>query len=194
MLIENFAELSAHELKKFADDIINKVNAEHLFAPDIELRLTDDGQDNIVPDEMTGDLDIYVEPTEDVLVGRGAYWTCDIDDENYDRGTPEDPDYFDTIMKDIKKAFPTKTVSIDGYSVTIEAYDWGDCDTGEVREVTSVEEDDDGIGSYEYWGEIGYDSRPFLAVEGIIDCPTSLYVSLIVTPEHAIPTVVNEEE
>ena len=193
MLIENFAELSAQELKEFADGLISKVNADHLFAPDIELRLCDDSQDNIVPDEMTGDLDIYVEPTEEVIIGREAYWSCGMDDD-YEYGTPEDPDYSYGILEDIKKAFPTKTVSIDGYSVTIEAYDYADWDTGEVGKIISATEDDDGIGSYEYWGEIGYDSRPFMAIEGVIDCPTSIYVSLTVSPEHNIPTAVNEDE
>ncbi len=193
MLIENFAELSAQELKEFADGLIGKINAEHLFAPDIELRLCDDGQDNIVPDEMTGDLDIYVEPTEEVIISREASWTCGIDD-NADSLPDDDPEYFCNILADIESAFPTKTISIDGYSVIIKAFDWSDWDAEEVSEVTSVEEEDDGIGSYEYWGSISYDSRPYQAVEGFIDCVASIYISLTVSPAAQTQPYITDEE
>ena len=57
----------------------------------------------------------------------------------------------------------------------------------EIVETIEVEADkytheDSGIGGYDYWGDRGYDSRPYIEVEGTIvkacSCALSLYVEL----------------
>jgi hypothetical protein len=74
----------------------------------------------------------------------------------------------------------------------LEIDDVDEVETVEV-EVDSISHEDAGIGHYEYWGEVGYDSRPYVEVEGTIvkacDCALSLYVEVAdTTPEEAVAT------
>lgn len=50
-------------------------------------------------------------------------------------------------------------------------------------EVTKMTEEDAGIGSYEYWGTVGYDSQPYTEISGIvtIDAVLGLWLEIAIS-------------
>ena len=113
-----------------------------------------------------------------IKVSREATWTCsDEEDVNVDPGY--DADYKEFIFEDAKTAFKTLEAVLEGYKVSLEIDDVDEEKTIEVN-ADKYSHEDNGIGQYEYWGETGYDSQPYIEVEGTIvkgcDCALSLYV------------------
>lgn len=172
-VIENFAELSFEEQKKFAEALVKTINSESIFTSDANFTLV-----GIEVDELAGGLIIFLEHADPIEVSRKATWTCESEDEvNSDPGY--DADYADHLFEDAKKAFKTLSATIEGYNVSLEINDVDTEETIEVEANTYTHEDS-GIGGYDYWGSRGYDSRPYVEVEGTIvkacNCALSLYV------------------
>ena len=178
-MIENFAELSEQEQRKFAEALVNKINSENTFIDYVDFEISDvDGYD------ISGGLVIALECDDLVDVSREATWTCaDEDEVNYDPGY--EADYTNTLRNDVKEAFKTLSAVIDGYKVSLVIDDVDEEETVEV-EVDSYSKEDAGIGSYDYWGHTGYDSQPYVEVEGTIikacSCALSLYVDPVDEP------------
>lgn len=160
-VIENFAALSAQEQREFAVELLTKINSEHIFHDDVTFELV-----TIETDDLTGGLWIAVSHSGEIDVTRKASWeAADEDDAENDPG--HEATYSQSIYDEAKKAFKTLSTVIDGYTVSLEIHDVDEGDTVEV-EVDHISHEDAGIGQYEYWGEIGYDSRPYVEVEGTI--------------------------
>ena len=171
-VIENFAALSEQEQQKFAATLLKTINSKKTFVDNNSFKI-----DRVEADEFTGGLIIEISHTESIDVVRPATWSAnDTEDVN---DAPEYPDYINNILEDVKAAFKTTETIINGYKVSLEIVDVDETDTVDI-EVDSYEDADDGIGSYEYWGVRGYDSDPYISVEGTIvkacDCTLALYV------------------
>jgi cell division protein FtsB len=74
--------------------------------------------------------------------------------------------------EDLAETFGYKETA-DGYNV-MEGSEWiltkdTEMYITEEPEVLELEYGDDGIGHYEYWGQTGYDSRPYVAIESASD-------------------------
>ncbi len=171
MVIENFSTLSQEELNQFAEKLLDKINAESIFSKETDFRFSD--SDAVFADEMTGDLYIALDSVHDVSVNVKATWQAP-EDEPYDfeDADEENPD-FDEV-------FP-KEVIIDGYKVTLTVEEYEFIEREEVQ-VDSYSHEDSGIGSYEFWGHTGYDSQPYLEVEGTFTNTYRVCVSLTVAP------------
>ncbi len=185
-VIENFAELSFEEQKKFAEALVKTINSEKTFIDDTDFKIS-----GIETDELTGGLIILLEHADLISVDRAATWTCaDEDEVNSDPGY--DADYTDSLFEAAKKAFKTLETVIEGYKVSLSVDDVDEEETVEVI-VDSYSHEDDGIGSYEYWGDRGYDSDPYVEVEGTIVKGCGCALSLYVEPADEV-TVEPEEE
>lgn len=185
MVIENFAELSFEEQKKFAEALVKTINTENTFTDQVDFKV-----ESIEADEMTGGLIIVLEYEGTINVDRDASWSCRHPDDAYQ--IPDSPvfSYFDFV--DAKKAFKTLAVELEGYSVTLSV---DDVDTENIVdvEVSEINKEDDGIGSYDYFGYRGYDSRPYLAVEGTLTQACYVYCSLYVEAADHFQADVEEE-
>lgn len=174
-VIENFAELSFEEQKKFAEALVKTVNSESIFTDDTNFTLT-----GVEVDELTGGLIINIEHDDLIEVPRKASWECGVADDVHD--IPDDSNYIsyaDLIFNDAKKAFKTLEAEIEGYKVSLEVDD-ADAEETIGTQVDSYSQEDAGIGHYEFWGDVGYDSHPYIEVLGTIvegcNCALSLYV------------------
>jgi hypothetical protein len=159
-VIENFAELSFEEQKKFAEALVETINSECTFTDQVDFKVT-----KVEANEMTGGLVIDLEHEDTIEVERDATWQCSSRDDVED--TPDDPDYAEHIMDDIESAFKTLAAELEGYSITLQVDYWDEVDTVDVK-ADYVSDEDSGIGRYEFWGEIGYDSHPYCEVTGTI--------------------------
>lgn len=184
-VIENFAALSTQEQRAFAEALVKTINTEKTFIDD-ELVIS-----SVEADEMTGDLIIELD-ADDVYVNRRATWQS-ADDEDSAYVKPEEPEYEDSIFDDVKSTFKTLSAEIDGYTLTLDVADIGDEEIAEV-EVDSISHEDAGIGQYEYWGDIGYDSRPYLEVTGTLVTSCKVYLGLFVEPTANVPEEAPEED
>ena len=175
-MIENFAALSREEQKAFAVALVKTINSESTFSDSVNFSLAE-----VQAFDHTGDLSVFVETTEPLEVSREARW--DVYDEDELHSTPDESDveYVDTLQRDVQRAFKAASAEVEGYKVTLEVSDVEEEDTVEV-EVTNTTEEDSGIGSYEYAGSRGYDSHPYLEVEGNIVKACSVLIELSVTP------------
>lgn len=174
-VIENFAELSAQEQQKFADALIKTINSEKTFISEVDFKITEVGAD-----ELSGDLFISVSLTDTIEVPREARWQAS-DEETAKDDPGRDADYAESIYDDVKKAFKALSTVIDDYEVRVEIDDVDEEDTLEV-EVDNYTHEDSGIGRYEYGDEIGYDSHPYVEVEGTITKECSCYLTFCVSP------------
>ncbi len=174
-VIENFNELSKDELQQFAKELIAKINKENIFSSEFNFTI-----EEVDPYELTGDLYIGLSHEDSIDVPREATWTCSDEDEMYSDPGYE-ADYANNIFNDVKALFGKLTTVLDGYEITLSIDDIDDADTVEV-EVDSYSHEDDGIGHYEYGGAPGYDSRPYIEVEGTIIRACSCAFSLNVSP------------
>ena len=172
-VIENFAVLPAKDQIDFATKLLEKINAERMFITDNKFEL-----DGVEPDDLTGGLTLLVSLVNPVEVPRKATWTCaDVEDIEDDPGY--DADYEDYLFEDAKKAFKTLSTVIDGYTVELDIADANEDSTAEVK-AEHISHEDAGIGRYEYWGEIGHDSHPYVKVEGPIvkycECALAFFI------------------
>jgi hypothetical protein len=159
-IIENFAELSEQEQRTFAEALMKTINSEHIFTGESDLKIT-----NVEADEMDGGLWIEATNTDPIEVSRKATWQAGEDDVY-----SPDPDlvnYTDSIYTEVEQTLKTKEVTIGDYIVTLNEVYNVDEEIEDV-DVDSMSHEDSGIGSYEYWGEVGYDSHPYVEAEGTI--------------------------
>lgn len=171
-VIENFAELSFEEQKKFAEALVKTINSESTFTDQVDFKVT-----GVEADDMAGGLIIELEHENTIDVEREAIWTCrDRDDAEV---TPDVPEFTDLLFDDAKKAFKTLATEFEGYSVTLSI---DDVDKESITGVKAenITDEDAGIGHYEFWGETGYDSDPYFEVEGTITQACTIYCSLYV--------------
>lgn len=175
MVIQNFNVLSSEELQKFAEELIKTINTEHTFTDNGSLQL--DKDNSIEASEFDGNLwiPVYI---EDFVVERPAEWTCSDYEDRYDA---KDPDFTNYFTEDAEKSFKELSVIVGDYKVTIEVTDGDEGETVDVV-VNSYTEEDSGIGSYEFWGHTGYDSHPYLTIDGDIHQACTCYMGLIVEP------------
>lgn len=174
-MVENFSVLSEEEQLTFATDLVNKLNSENIFTSEIDFKI-----DKVEADELSGDLYISVSHDELFAVPRKATWKCDSVDE-VEEGPGIDAEYANSPLDDVKKAFTVLSAEVDGYSVAIDVDDVDEGNNLEVI-VDDYSEEDDGIGSYEYWGHVGYDSRPYVEVTGTAIKGCSCYLTIYVEP------------
>ena len=170
--IEDFEDSTEAEQKLFVDDLVSKINTKHLFTSDVDF---------IVEDYWTEDcssrLVVTLSHEGAVEVTREASWQCGTADQINDM--PEDIEYYKSSITDVAKAFKTGPVVVDGYKVTLVV---DDVDTEEAYEVEAktYTEEDDGIGFFDCWGFKGYDSRPYIQVEGNVTCKCTCLLTLTV--------------
>lgn len=184
-IIENFAELSFEEQKKFAETLVNTINSEYTFTADTDLKLS-----GVEADELSGGLIIMLDHDDLIEVSREATWTCEDEDEvRHDPGY--EADYVNTLFADARDSFKTLEVVIEGYKVSLSVDDVDEEETIEV-EVDNYSSEDGGIGGYEYCGVGGYDSSSYVEVEGTIVKGCSCALSLFVEPADE-PVEIDEE-
>lgn len=157
--IENFAALSEPELKTFAEELVKVVNDKGVFTDWANFTVTE-----VEADDLTGSLLIYISHGADLLdVTRPATWHASDDEDAY--SVPEDAEFENSIYNDAVTAFKTMSTEINGYKVSLAICDVDEEQTTEVI-VDTMTDADDGIGWYEYWGDVQYDSIPYVEVEG----------------------------
>ena len=188
-IIENFAALSEKEQRDFAEALVKTINSENTFPYHIKYVVPSNFKFNIsevYPDELTGDLVIEIEPSTPIWIPRDATWQCGIDDDPED--VVEDAEFINDIHDDIKQVFKTLTADIDGYRVTLDVSDWNypprdfSLRNRDLVFAGDVTKEDSGIGHYEYWGDVGYDSRPYVEADGVIVTALLCYLNLTVEP------------
>ena len=184
-IIENFAVLSEKELSEFAATLVEKINSESIFSTEIKFKVAD-----LEANNLTGELAIDVSPDEPISVPRKAYWQAESEDTA--ASDTSDAEYVDLIANEAKKVFKTTSAVIDGYKVTLGIYDADATDTLEVI-VDDISHEDSGIGSYEYWGDRGYDSHPYVEVRGTLVEACYLGIVLYVEPAEEEQEVSEEE-
>ena len=172
-MIENFSLLSPSEQKQFAADLIAKLNTAKVLS-DETLEIFD-----TEADELDGSLSIGI--SADTAISRDATWQCD----DYDDASsmPSDYEFSNLDVEDAKQLFKTLTTEFEDYTLEVKYLEIGDYDVEEVSEVYDVSEEDSGIGSYEYWGHVEYDSQPYCEVEGALAVNCNISAWLIVTPK-----------
>ncbi len=162
-------------LTELAKSILEKINSEKVFTKETTFEFQDTELD-----EVTGGLWITVSTIAPIRVPREASWTAG-DEE----GAHEDPgnnaEYVNTVSEDVKKVFKTFALEINGYKVSMQIDDIEEDETVDAEvEVSNITHEDSGIGSYEFWGFKGYDSHPYVEVEGTIirfyDCNVTFFV------------------
>ena len=174
-VIENFAALSEQEQREFAEALLKTINTENIFTSETNFEIA-----NVGPDELSGGLWIEVVQANPIDVPRAATWQCADEDEAYnDPGY--DAEYDNNIYEDARKAFKALSAVIDGYKVVVDVADVDEIETTEV-DVDEISYEDSGIGEYEYWGDRGYDSHPYVEVKGDLikscDCAINLFVEV----------------
>ena len=177
-VIENFAVLPIEEQRTFAEALVNTLNSKSLFTDETDFKVT-----SIWADEHTGNLEIEAETTGTITLKRKAQWEAG-DADDADSEEIWYLEYDNAGYEDAQTALKAGSVIVDGYKVSIEVVDTTHEETLDVY-LDSVTEDDRGIGSYEYWGEIGYDSRPYVEVMGIREEAHTCGVNFVVEPAGA---------
>ena len=171
-VIENFAVLPAKEQREFAEALVKTINSENIFSSETKFEITE-----VNADEITGNLMIEVSHPNPIEVWRSASWTAADSEDAH--STPDDVDYDRSAFDDVKKAFKTLSTVIDDYKVSLEIDDLDYDETIDV-DVEDISHEDDGIGSYEFWGDEGYDSDEYVVATGaVLDtyyCSITLWV------------------
>ena len=176
-IIENFDLLSEAEQKVFAENLVDTINSKKTFF-DTTLKI-----EEVYADSITGDLCVVVYSTEAVNVPRKASWSGnDFDDiESTDSVNWSDIEFENYSHEDVANMIKTTSAELDGYNVTVEV---DEVDSGSIvsLDVTEANEDDYGIGSYEYFGATGYDSQPYVEASGTVVESCTFYLTLTVSP------------
>ena len=186
-VIENFAALSEQEQIEFAEALVKTINTEKTFA-DVNFTISDVGVD-----DMTGQL--FVEATHDdtLEIKRKASWQAE-DSESAELDPGYDADYKQSIYEDAAQAFKTLSATLEGYRVSVSVEDVDDAAEGSVQ-IDNLSHEDSGIGNYEYFGFTGYDSNPYVEVEGTVIKDVICQLTFWVEPaeETAEPAEESEE-
>jgi hypothetical protein len=183
-VIENFAVLSEQEQQEFATSLLKTINSGHIFSQDIELTATD-----VYADDISGDLVIGVSHGDPIEVPREATWQCEeskYEDEDYSEDDPGYSATYDrTIYEDVASMFKTLAAEVGDYFVELEVNDADAVDTVNIH-AEHVSHEDSGVGSYEYGDIRGYDSHPYVEVEGTITQACECQLFLVVTPRNVV--------
>ena len=179
-VIENFAALPEQEQRAFAEKLIKTINSEKLFTDETDVDI-----ENVWADEFTGNLGIETYTSGPITVRCKASWQAKNSDyaDSTNKNDVDYIEYEDYDYVDAQKALKTLVTVIDGYRVTAEVGDTDYEETVDV-ELESVVDEDSGIGSYEYWGEVGYDSHPYVEVTGIREEAWRCYITFTVEPDN----------
>lgn len=170
-MIENFSLLSPEEQKQFAADLIAKLNAAGTLSNET-FNIFD-----IESDALDGSL--YIGINADTTIERAATWQCgDREDASSVNDTYE---FLELNAVDAKQLFKTTATEFEGYLLEVVGLEIDDYKIEDVSKVYSISNEDAGIGSYEFWGEIGYDSQPYCEVEGALAVNCTISGWLIVT-------------
>lgn len=152
-LIDNFSLLSKEEQRQFAEKFLQLINESKAFSN--EAMFTEiDSTYRVEANEMDGSLDIFVY-LENIDYWR-SFETEDLESASWEWN------YSPSSEQAVAREFKTLEASIEGYKVELIVDDVpneeqkGDGITIEDHQEHS---EDVGIGSYEFWGEVGYDSR-----------------------------------
>ena len=184
-VIGNFSTISEEEQLKFAEALVKTLNSESTFIDRVSFNIS-----NVAADDMSGGL--YIEVTHEPMieVARNADWTCDSEEEAAaDPGF--DANYENVITEDAEQAFKTLSTKIEGYTVSLSVEGVDEEEFLDTR-VDKISHEDDGIGSYEYFGFTGYDSQPYIQVEGAVVQALVCDIVLFVEPDEV--TEVDPEE
>ena len=176
-MVEHFAELSTEEQVEFAKTLLNKINSDKIFsdATDFEFQ-------GVEVDDITGGMWIDITHSDPISVCRRATWEVPNEEDAYlDPGN--DADYYKTLREDTRRSFKTLSTQIGNYKVLLKIDDIDEDETVEADiETSSLQHLDSGIGSYEYWGFTGYDTHPYVEVEGTITKAYNCVLTLFVEP------------
>jgi hypothetical protein len=171
----DFNAMSEAELTQFASNIVQKINSEKLFSSYNEFKV-----EGVETHGVVNILFVDISHDETISVPREASWQCGVDENP--ASVPEYPDYENDLSDDAKNAFKTMSVNIDGYRVSLVIED-ADSETAITDvEVTDYRNEDSGIGQYEFWGEIGYDTHPYTQVYGNLFCECRCVLYLEIEP------------
>lgn len=173
-VIENFSTISKQEQLSFAEALVKTINSESTFTADTNFKVVD-----VEGDDTTGDLYITLETEDLIPVSCEATWQCGDEEEAYDTPDSYAVNYADSIFNDAAKAFKTLNAEIDGYDMELMIDDVDAEETDEVI-VDRISNEDSGIGHYEYFGATGYDSNPYVEVEGTLVQLCSVALTLAV--------------
>lgn len=172
-MVKNFVELSVEEQINFARTLIEELNKSSIFieATDLEFQ------------------DVYVEDTQAVIdlsfknpikVSRQATWQAGTE-EAAEEDPCSDAAYDTTIRDEVKKAFKALDLEFNNYHLSLEINDIEEDETVEAEiEINHLSHEDSGIGSYEFWGFKGYDSNPYVEVEGTVTKAYNCTLTLVV--------------
>ena len=176
-MVEHFAELSTEEQVEFAKTLLNKINSDKIFSDAVDFEFQ-----GVEVDDITGGMWIDIIQSDPISVCRRATWdAADEEDAYADPGN--DADYDNTLREEIRRSFKTLSTQIDGYKVLLKIDDIDEDETVDPDiEITGLSHEDSGIGSYEYWGFTGYDTHPYVEVEGTITKAYNCVLTLFVEP------------
>lgn len=166
-MIDNFNALSPEEQMKFAQELVAKLNTAQTFLSGYEMKL-----DELEANELDGSLDIFFS-VEDFEVGREAEWQAADEDEAYRTPSRFDVDFIGREEDEVRAEFKATQAEFEGYTLEIANLQIDDYEISDA-EVDSTTDEDAGIGHYEYFGFEGYDSRPYVQVEGTVYCNCSI--------------------
>lgn len=172
-MVKDFVELSVEEQINFARTLVEELNTNNIFLEVTDLEFQD----------------VYVEDTQVVIdlslknpikVSRQATWQAGTEE-----GAEEDPGdnaAYDTTLRDeVKKAFKALDTEFGGYHLELQLEDIEEDETVEAEiEINHLSHEDSGIGSYEFWGFKGYDSNPYVEVEGTVTKAYNCTLTLVV--------------
>ena len=173
-IIENFSLLSEEEQRQFANTIVEKLNANKTFIDDLPFKI-----DWVDASDISGVLYVGIAP-EVLCVARGATWECDNKDDT--NPSSSDIDYESYLITDVRAAFKTQSAVIDGYKISLDFIEWDEQEMVDY-EIESLDEDEYGIGSYEYFGFKGYDSHTYYIAEGTVYNDCEIYFRLVIEAE-----------
>lgn len=168
-VIENFAELSEQEQRAFAEALMKTINSEHIFTGETDFKVL-----SVEADEMTGGLYIETTNTDPIETRREATWQAADEEDAYDE--PSDANYKISVYDAVEASFKTKEAVIEGYEVSLHEVNYVDEEFDDV-EIDNISYEDSGIGSYEFWGDVGYDSNEYVEVKGTVihNCTCGIY-------------------
>lgn len=176
-IIENFAALSIKEQVEFAKTLLRTINSEKIFSDETIFEFQD-----VEADDLTGGLLISISHTDPISISRKASWIAG-DEEGAGEDPGEETDYANSVFVDVKKAFKTLAAVIEGYQVSLHIDDLDEnYDIDAEIDIDRISHENSGIGSYEFWGDKGYDSNPYVEVDGTITRAYDCALSLLVEP------------
>lgn len=162
MIINDFNQLSKQEQIDFAKRLVDRINTKHAFG-NITLVLDDKYYRYVDANTFDGTLGFIVDIPDIQLTDVAGSWSYADQHDDHDMET-DAPNIYTVATEDslwqhfLKEYFIDDTIEFEGYNIEMSYSDF--LDSVEVTDFTidDYEIDNDGIGSYEYWGMSGYDA------------------------------------